>query len=61
MNATKLQAVDSKHDLMTANEVADYLRMSHKNVITQAERGEIPGKKIGSLWRFSRKTIENFV
>jgi nitrogen PTS system EIIA component len=58
----KIQApADSKPDLMTASEVAECLRMCHKTVIVQAEKGNIPGKKIGSMWRFSRKAIESFV
>ncbi|WP_184216427.1 helix-turn-helix domain-containing protein [Granulicella aggregans] len=48
-------------DIMTAKEVAEYLRLSHKTVITWATKGQIPGKQIGSSWRFSRKVIENFV
>lgn len=55
------EKADEKTDIMTAKEVAEHLRMSYKNVLTQAEEGQIPGKKIGSLWRFSRKTIEQFV
>ena len=61
MKTTKQPPTDTKHEIMTAHEVAEYLRMSHKNVCTQAERGDIPGKKVGSMWRFSRKTIESFV
>jgi excisionase family DNA binding protein len=49
------------HDIMTAKEVAEYLRLSHMTVITWATKGQIPGKEIGSSWRFSRKVIEDFV
>lgn len=61
MVTKKNEEVTSSQDIMTAAEVAEYLRMSHKNVCTQAEKGEIPGKKIGSMWRFSRKTITTMV
>jgi excisionase family DNA binding protein len=52
------QTATALPEIMTGREVAELLRMSQKNVITQAERGTIPGTKIGSLWRFSRKAIE---
>ncbi|QNI37488.1 helix-turn-helix domain-containing protein [Edaphobacter albus] len=61
MEAIKDSTKEHLHDIMTAKEVAEYLRMSHKTVINRAIRGELPGKQIGSLWRFSRKSIEQFV
>jgi excisionase family DNA binding protein len=45
-------------DVMTAKEVAAYLRICHKSVINRARAGDIPGKRIGSQSRFSRKAIE---
>jgi excisionase family DNA binding protein len=50
-----------KGDIMTAAEVAEFFRVSHKTVINRAVAGDIPGKQIGSLWRFSRKQIEQFI
>jgi excisionase family DNA binding protein len=44
--------------IMTTEEVAAYLRVSSACVKRRAMNGEIPGKKIGIKWRFSRKAIE---
>ncbi len=48
-------------DVMTVEEVADYLRISERTVYDWAQKGEIPGGKIGSSWRFSSERIEEWV
>ena len=44
-------------DIWTIRDVAQYLQMSERNVLTRAQKGQIPGRQIGVLWRFSRKQI----
>ena len=44
-------------DIWTVRSVAQYLQMSERNVLTRAQKGRIPGRQIGALWRFSRKNI----
>ena len=44
-------------DIWTVRDVAQYLQMSERNVLTQAQKGKIPGRQIGVLWRFSGKQI----
>jgi len=48
-------------DIMTIEEVADYLRVSERTVYEWAQKGEIPGGKIGTSWRFKRSDIESWV
>jgi excisionase family DNA binding protein len=45
------------YEIMTVHEVAEYLRVTPRTVTNMANQGVIPGKQIGKLWRFSRKTI----
>lgn len=61
MTTKQATPIEVKADIMTAQDVAEYLRMSHKSVINNAQKGNIPGKQIGSLWRFSRKQIEQLL
>jgi excisionase family DNA binding protein len=61
MSIKKPTQVGTNLDIMTAKEVADHLRICHKTVTTLAQKGEIPGKQLGSLWRFSRKQIEAMI
>lgn len=58
---TKPKAPVPQPDIMTVAEVAEYLRLSKKTVYVLAREEKIPCKIIGSTFRFSRKTIENFV
>jgi excisionase family DNA binding protein len=54
-----LSAAGERSDIMTAAEVAVYLRMNKKTVLVHARAGVIPCKIIGDrLFRFSRKAIE---
>jgi len=46
-----------EYEIMTAQEVAEYLRIDQRTVTQHAMRGVIPGRQFGKLWRFSRKAI----
>jgi len=49
------------NEIMTLEEVADYLRVSERTVYEWVQKGDIPGGKIGTSWRFKRSDIENWV
>lgn len=55
------QPPDPLYDVMTAAEVARYLRCTEKHVRNLAIKGIIPGKRFGNFWRFSRKTITSLL
>jgi excisionase family DNA binding protein len=46
------------NQVMTAQELAEYLKMDDATVKRYAAKGKIPGKKIGHLWRFQRAVID---
>lgn len=48
-------------EIMTIEEVAEYLRVSERTVYDWASKGEIPCGKIGTAWRFKRSDIEEWV
>lgn len=48
-------------DILTIEEVAKYLRVSDRTVYDWAQKGEIPAGKIGTVWRFKKADIENWV
>ncbi|OPY60118.1 MAG: Helix-turn-helix domain protein [Pelotomaculum sp. PtaU1.Bin065] len=43
--------------IMTAEEVADFLRMSLSAVRAWAREGKLPGKVIGRQWKFKKSDI----
>jgi PTS system nitrogen regulatory IIA component len=48
-------------EIMTLDEVASYLRVSERTVYEWASKGELPGGKLGTSWRFKRSDIEAWV
>ena len=48
-------------DILTLGEVAKYLKVSERTVYEWAQKGEIPGGKIGTVWRFKKAELEEWV
>lgn len=48
-------------DILTIEEVAKYLRVSDRTVYDWAQKGDIPAGKIGTVWRFKKSEVENWV
>lgn len=49
------------HDIMTIEEVSEYLRVSERTVYDWAQKGLLPGGKLGTNWRFRRADVEDWV
>ena len=49
------------HEIMTIEEVSAYLRVSERTVYDWAQKGDLPGGKLGTTWRFKREDVENWV
>ncbi len=49
------------NDILDAEEVAKLLRLNGQTVKRLANRGELPGFKVGGRWRFKRQDIENYI
>ncbi len=45
---------------MTAQELADYLRVSLTTVYRMANRKQLPGFRVGSEWRFSIEEVNRW-
>ena len=48
-------------EIMTPSEVASMLKIHLKTVYKLAEKGVIPGSRIGRSWRFSRSDVLELV
>lgn len=44
-------------EVLTAQEAAALLRIGVKRLYEQAQRGAVPGRKVGKEWRFRRDAI----
>ncbi|MBB4663392.1 helix-turn-helix domain-containing protein [Conexibacter arvalis] len=48
---------DPVADVLTLADAAELLQVEETSVASLAERGELPGRKIGEEWRFTRQAI----
>ena len=44
--------------VMTVDEVAEFLKLSKITVYKLTQKGEIPGFRIGSSWRYNKDVID---
>ena len=49
------------HDVLTMEEVAEFLRLPEETVRRYAARLAILGREIGGEWRFSRRALEDWL
>jgi excisionase family DNA binding protein len=54
---TRMQLRANPPAVMTVEDLALIFDCSTDKVYADAAEGKIPGKKVGSLWRFERETI----
>ncbi|MCM8594264.1 helix-turn-helix domain-containing protein [Accumulibacter sp.] len=48
----------SEEDILTLQELSAWLKISERTLYGYAQKGIIPGIKIGSAWRFRRVDID---
>jgi excisionase family DNA binding protein len=58
-----IMATESKYTLprvMTVKELSDYLRVHPSTIYKLLRRGELPGFRIGTDWRFNAEVIDKW-
>lgn len=48
-------------EVLTMKEVATLLKIGEKTAYTMAQRGDLPGFKVGGQWRFKRADIDRWI
>ena len=48
-------------ELMTSQELQDYLRVDRTTLYAMLKAGELPGFKVGGRWRFSRADVKEWL
>lgn len=48
-------------EILTLNEVADYLKLAEKTAYRLAAEGKLPGFKVGGSWRFKREDVMKWI
>lgn len=52
---------DPDSEILTLDEVAAYLEAGKRTVYRLAQKGEIPGFKLGGTWRFRRTELDRWI
>lgn len=47
--------------IFTVKELAEYLKMKPVTIYKHASHNKLPGFKVGSHWRFKKKTIDEWI
>jgi len=56
-----MYSVDAMKEVMTLEEVAEYLQVSQKSILRMAQAGKIPAAKVASQWRFMRSVVDDWL
>ena len=59
--ADKEHAEEASAGLMTARELASYLRVHTSTIYLMLRQRKLPGFKVGSSWRFKRLAVEEWL
>lgn len=51
----------SETQVLTTKELADYMKLNEKTILKMAQKGELPGVKVGNQWRFHLAAIDNYL
>jgi len=57
----KNKELNSESSILTADEVAEYLKLSKITVYKLAKDGSLPAFRVGGSWRFSKSNIEKMM
>jgi len=49
------------HEIMTIDELAEYVKISKSTLYKLAQEGKLPGQKIGKRWRFHKEAIDGWL
>ena len=48
-------------DIMTMDELAEYLKISKSTLYKLATENKLPGQKIGKRWRFHKDAVDEWI
>jgi len=48
-------------EIMTIEQLAEYLKISTSTLYKQLQNGKLPGQKVGKRWRFHKAAIDEWL
>jgi excisionase family DNA binding protein len=61
MTKSAINEVSMQENLLTTEQVAEYLRIDKFTVYRLVTQKKIPAFKVGNQWRFKRKLLEDWL
>ena len=58
MTTTPTPTSAPTREVMTVDEVADYLQVGNRSIYNMAVAGEIPAAKVAGQWRFKKTEVD---
>lgn len=58
---THLKGLIMTDEILTIQELAEYLKLNEKTAYRLASEGKLPGFKVGGSWRFKRVDLEKWI
>lgn len=52
---------DNQNNVLTIEDLSAYLKISKSTLYKLAQKGKIPGQKIGKHWRFRKDIIDQWL
>ena len=49
------------NEIMTLDELAEYLKISKSTLYKLAQQSKLPGQKVGKRWRFHKDAIDEWL
>jgi excisionase family DNA binding protein len=57
LGRAEVSRADPRADVLTPRQLAAFLQVDESTVLELAERGELPGRRLGGEWRFARAAV----
>jgi excisionase family DNA binding protein len=54
---TEASSAPSHPEILTLEQVAEMLGVNYKTALYSAQRGDLPGRRVGKRWVFSRAAV----
>ena len=48
-------------DILSAEELAHYLGVNYRTILQMARQGRLPGRRVGTAWRFHKAAIDQWL
>ena len=48
-------------EILSAEELARYLGVNYRTILQMARAGKLPGRRVGSAWRFHKQAIDTWL